>query len=148
LEQKGIANKNLHSRIISCKYPQRLQPRCDVLCAERSLPRRGNGLPACRSASQAETIQRDTATISRFAYETRADPSSGPIGGGRIFFEEGSRENLDVGCPKQVTCDRWVAKSTAPPAHVLQQAPTGDPFMRQSPRFVSKNSIRLHELFA
>jgi hypothetical protein len=64
------------------------------------LSRRGNGLPACRSASQAEFIQRDTATISRSASGTRADPSSGPIGGGRIFFEEGSRENLDVGRAK------------------------------------------------
>ena len=115
LDREQIPYQALDNGIRSCANPKRLQTICDSLSAEKidTLLRKWfRRLPHPFPAQDRQAGYRYQ--ISILPIELSLTQILDRPVSGRIFFQDGIRENLDVGRPKQVQLifDRWVTKAT------------------------------------
>ncbi len=118
LEREGIAYEALDNGIRSCTDPKRLQQICDALSAAKIdallrkwLARLPHPYPAPDRAA-GYRYQLSIWQIELSLTQVLDRPVSG-----RVLFEDVIRENLDLGCPKQMQLifDRSVTKATPGP---------------------------------
>ena len=115
LAQRGIGYEALDNGILSCADPKRVQTLCDGLSAEKidALLRKWfRKLPHPFTVQDRQAGYRYQISIlqAEFSLTQILDR---PVGG-RVFFEEVIRENLDIGRPSQVQLifDRRVSRRT------------------------------------
>jgi hypothetical protein len=115
LMRKGIAFEALDNGVLRCEDPKRLQAICDGLSADKidALLRKWlRKLPYPFTAADRRAGYRYEISILQAEFsltQVRDRPVTG-----RVFFEEGIRENLDIGRPNQVPLifDRKVSRRT------------------------------------
>ena len=115
LRQKGIGFEALDNGVLRCDDPKRLQAIGDGLSAEKidALLRKWlRKLPHPFTAADRRAGYRYEISILQAEFSL-TQVLDRPVTG-RVFFEEGSRENLDIGRPSQVQLifDRRVSRRT------------------------------------
>src|ERR1700733_9939618 len=115
LAKKGIGFEALDNGVLSCDDPKRLQAICDGLSAEKidALLRKWlRLLPHPYTAADRKAGYRYQVSILQAEFSL-TQVLDRPVTG-RVFFEEGSRENLDIGrpTPAQTIFDRRVSRRT------------------------------------